>query len=155
MKEEYDLRGLTSKLTKAFPQIEGLDLFGSRRYRTGSPRSDVDILVELQPEAHIRPQELRAFSAEHCRALDLCGRGRPALAGLTLHSGHLRARHLSRHSASYNRLLALDGSGGGVVRNGRIQVRSLLTGRARVCQVWLPPGWQFNRPRELRDLVSK
>lgn len=71
MKQAYDLRELTDKLTKAFPQIAGLYLFGSRRYRTGSPRSDVDILVELQEASHLRPQELRAFSREYCRALDL------------------------------------------------------------------------------------
>jgi hypothetical protein len=31
----------------------------------------VDILVALREASHIRPQELRAFSAEYCRALDL------------------------------------------------------------------------------------
>jgi hypothetical protein len=69
--ESYDLRELTEKLSETFPQIAALYLFGSRRYRTGSPRSDVDILVELTNGAHVRPQELRAFSAEYCRALDL------------------------------------------------------------------------------------
>jgi hypothetical protein len=67
----YDLRELTQALTEAFPQIETLYLFGSRRYRTGSPRSDIDILVRLDKDSHIRPQELRAFSSDHCRALDL------------------------------------------------------------------------------------
>jgi hypothetical protein len=51
--------------------MKALYLFGSRRYRTGSPRSDVDILVELREASHIRPQELSVFSTEHCRALDL------------------------------------------------------------------------------------
>jgi len=69
--ESYDLRELTERLAEAFPQIAALYLFGSRRYRTGSPRSDVDVLVELTDSAHVRPQELRAFSAEYCRALDL------------------------------------------------------------------------------------
>ena len=69
--ELYDLRELTRALTEAFPQIEALYLFGSRRYRTGSPRSDVDILVGLGKDLHIRPQELRAFSSDYCRALDL------------------------------------------------------------------------------------
>ena len=69
--ELYDLRELTRALTKAFPQIEALYLFGSRRYRTGSRRSDVDILVGLGEDLHIRPQELRAFSSDYCRALDL------------------------------------------------------------------------------------
>jgi hypothetical protein len=70
-KEAYDLHNLTRELTKAFPQIEGLYLFGSRRYRTGSLRSDVDILVEPRSESHIRLLDLRAFSAEQCPALDL------------------------------------------------------------------------------------
>jgi hypothetical protein len=36
MKEANDLRKLTGELTKAFPEIAALYLFGSRRYRTGS-----------------------------------------------------------------------------------------------------------------------
>jgi hypothetical protein len=64
MRETYDLRELTGELTNIFPEIEALYLFGSRRYRTGSLRSVVDILVELREASHIRPQELRAFSAE-------------------------------------------------------------------------------------------
>ena len=71
MKEAYDLRTLTAELAESFPEIEALYLFGSRRYRTGSMRSDVDILVEVRGGSHIRPQELRAFSTAHCRALDL------------------------------------------------------------------------------------
>jgi predicted nucleotidyltransferase len=58
MRETYDLRELTGEMAKAFPEIEALYLFGSRRYRTGSLRSDVDILVELREASHIRPQEL-------------------------------------------------------------------------------------------------
>jgi REase_DpnII-MboI len=67
----YDLRDLAGHLTTAFPQIQALYLFGSRRYRTGSPRSDVDILVELADRTHIRAQELRSFSNDRCPALDL------------------------------------------------------------------------------------
>lgn len=67
----YDLRHLTEQLTTAFPQIAALYLFGSRRYRTGSLRSDVDILVELADAAHVRPNDLRNFVGDHCPALDL------------------------------------------------------------------------------------
>lgn len=67
----YDLRELAETLCATFTQIQALYLFGSRRYRTGSPRSDVDILVELTEGTRVRPQELRAFSGEHCTALDL------------------------------------------------------------------------------------
>lgn len=45
--ESYNLRNLADHLAAAFPQVEALYLFGSRRYHTGSPRSDVDVLVEL------------------------------------------------------------------------------------------------------------
>jgi hypothetical protein len=62
--ELYDLRELTRALTEAFPQIEALYLFGSRRYRTGSPRSEVDILVGLGKALHIpRP------AAVECRRI--------------------------------------------------------------------------------------
>ena len=54
-----------------FSQIEALYLFGSRRYRAGSPRSDIHVLAELKPDSHIRPADLRAFSSEVCPALDL------------------------------------------------------------------------------------
>jgi hypothetical protein len=43
--ELYDLRKLTRALTEAFPRIEALYLFGSRRYRTGSrqwPKKRID-----------------------------------------------------------------------------------------------------------------
>jgi predicted nucleotidyltransferase len=55
--ESYDLKQLALRLTETFQQIQALYLFGSRRYRAGSPRSDVDILVELADRAHIRPPE--------------------------------------------------------------------------------------------------
>lgn len=58
MKEAYDLRILTVKLAESFPEIEALYLFGSRRYRTGSMRSDMEILVEVREGSHVRPQEL-------------------------------------------------------------------------------------------------
>jgi hypothetical protein len=67
----YKLKDLAIWLGRAFPEITALYLFGSRRYRTRSPRSDIDILVELDPGAHIRPAELRAFSSASCPALDL------------------------------------------------------------------------------------
>src|SRR5258708_27848450 len=69
--ELYDLAELTKRLTASFSQIEALYLFGSRRYRTGSPRSDVDILIELAEGAHVRPQQLRTFAEAEGPALDL------------------------------------------------------------------------------------
>jgi len=67
----YKIKDLAIMLGARFGQIEGLYLFGSRRYRTGSPRSDIDVLVELKPDSRIRPVELRVFSSEVCPALDL------------------------------------------------------------------------------------
>jgi REase_DpnII-MboI/Nucleotidyltransferase domain len=67
----YRLKNLAVQLRDRFAPIDALYLFGSRRYRTGSPRSDIDVLVELKPNSHVRSAELRAFSSEHCPALDL------------------------------------------------------------------------------------
>lgn len=67
--ESYDLKELSELLVDQFQQVTGLYLFGSRRYRTRSPRSDVDILV--QTSDHIRPNSLRLFCDKHCPALDL------------------------------------------------------------------------------------
>lgn len=68
---KYKLKDLAIWLGSTFPGIKALYLFGSRRYRTGSPRSDIDVLVELDTGVHIRPAELRAFSSGNCPALDL------------------------------------------------------------------------------------
>ena len=73
-KSQYKLKDLAIWLGAGFPQIVALYLFGSRRYRTGSSRSDIDVLVELKPGTHIRPAELRAFSSETAQHLDLCAK---------------------------------------------------------------------------------
>src|ERR1700722_2960965 len=67
----YRLKDLAIWLGAGFDQIEALYLFGSRRYRTGSPRSDIDVLIALRPQSHIRPADLRVFTSENCPALDL------------------------------------------------------------------------------------
>src|ERR1700685_625242 len=67
----YSVKDVAIWLGARFDQIEALYLFGSRRYRTGSPRSDLDVVVELKPDSHIRPADLRTFSSEVCPALDL------------------------------------------------------------------------------------
>ena len=70
-KSTYRLKDLAVLLGERFAQIEALYLFGSRRYKTGSPRSDIDVLVELEPKSHVRPAEVRTFTSENCPALDL------------------------------------------------------------------------------------
>lgn len=67
----YKLKDLAIWLGASFSPITALYLFGSRRYRTGSPRSDIDVLVELDSGAHSRPTDLRTFSSANCPALDL------------------------------------------------------------------------------------
>lgn len=68
-KNKFDLKSLTSQLIFRFGAITNLYLFGSRKWRTDSLRSDLDILV--CHSKHIRPNDLRAFCLTHCPALDL------------------------------------------------------------------------------------
>lgn len=65
----FSLRELTTKLVKRFAAVTDLYLFGSRRWRTGSRRSDLDILV--CHSRHIRPDDFRSFCLTNCPALDL------------------------------------------------------------------------------------
>jgi len=69
MEELIDLGDIADSVSKKFPNIKGLYLFGSRAFGTGSPRSDIDILVEF--DGHIRPADLRDFTSFECEALDL------------------------------------------------------------------------------------
>jgi predicted nucleotidyltransferase len=65
----YSLRQIIDDLRNELPGILEVYLFGSRRHRTRSTRSDVDILV--QASASTRPEEVRVFAIEHCPALDI------------------------------------------------------------------------------------
>lgn len=69
MEEFIDLGYIADSVSNRFPNIKGLYLFGSRAFGTGSPRSDIDILVEF--DGHIRPADLRDFTSVECKALDL------------------------------------------------------------------------------------
>ena len=69
MEELIDLGDIADSLSEKFPNIKSLYLFGSRAFGTGSPRSDIDILVEY--EGHIRPADIREFIEGKCEALDL------------------------------------------------------------------------------------
>jgi len=68
---KYDLKVLIPELLKAFPNIESLHIFGSRAYRTGSVRSDCDVLVRMSDDRHAKLSELRDFALARCPALDL------------------------------------------------------------------------------------
>ncbi|MBZ9752995.1 nucleotidyltransferase domain-containing protein [Deinococcus sp. HMF7604] len=67
--ETFSLKDLVLKLTSEFLSITELYIFGSRRYRTMSRRSDVDIL--LRSSAHIQPARIRSFTLLNCPALDI------------------------------------------------------------------------------------
>ncbi|WP_366917984.1 nucleotidyltransferase domain-containing protein, partial [uncultured Gimesia sp.] len=53
----FDLEAAVKKLASTFDVIEAIYLFGSRRFGTGSTRSDVDIIIV--PKEYIKPSLLR------------------------------------------------------------------------------------------------
>jgi hypothetical protein len=67
---KHNLKALIEKLVAAQPGIDSLYLFGSRAYRTGSTRSDCDILVGVSKGSHVKSHELRDFATDNCAALD-------------------------------------------------------------------------------------
>lgn len=69
MSRRYDLTAIADSLASSHPEVQELYLFGSRRFCTKSPRSDVDILIVC--EGNIRPADLREFASVVCPALDL------------------------------------------------------------------------------------
>lgn len=71
MREEdiFDLEAIIKILAGTFDEIQSVYIFGSRRFETGSTRSDIDIL--LTTKKFIAPAKLRDFTLEHSTALDL------------------------------------------------------------------------------------
>ena len=71
MREEdiFDLEAIIKILTGNFNDIQSVYIFGSRRFETGSTRSDIDILLVMNK--YISPAKLRDFTLEHSTALDL------------------------------------------------------------------------------------
>jgi len=71
MREEdiFDLEASIKVLAGTFPEIDSVYIFGSRRYETGSTRSDIDIL--LTTTGRIKPAKLRDFTLQNSTALDL------------------------------------------------------------------------------------
>ncbi len=67
---KFNLKGLLGELLSVQPAIFEVYLFGSRAYRTGSLRSDCDLLVRGDSESHVRSSELRNFAMTQCPALD-------------------------------------------------------------------------------------
>jgi hypothetical protein len=67
---KYNLRLLLEAVVKEQPHIEEVYLFGSRAYRTGSLRSDCDLLLKVSASGHVKSYELTDFAQSHCPALD-------------------------------------------------------------------------------------
>jgi predicted nucleotidyltransferase len=65
----FDLEAIIKIIAGKFSEVESVYLFGSRRFETGSSRSDIDILLELNNP--LKPSKLRDLTLEHCTALDL------------------------------------------------------------------------------------
>lgn len=65
---EFDLASFCRTAGKKFP-IDAIYLFGSRRFRTDSVRSDIDIFFETNE--HIKPSHIRTFIDKNCQALDI------------------------------------------------------------------------------------
>lgn len=67
---KFNLKLLLTDLINSQPAILEIYLFGSRAYRTGSLRSDCDLLVRGNDSSHIRSSDLRNFAMKKCPALD-------------------------------------------------------------------------------------
>lgn len=66
---DIDLGNISDKLNDEFPQIERIYLFGSRRYKTRSNRSDIDLLIEFND--HVKQRAIIEFSEKLSPALDI------------------------------------------------------------------------------------
>lgn len=67
----YDLKSLLTDLVTTEREINEVYLFGSRAYRTGSHRSDCDLIIRIDPSAKTKSSDLRDFATSRCSALDL------------------------------------------------------------------------------------
>lgn len=66
--KEYLLDSFCAEISSLF-SVEAVYIFGSRRFKTGSLRSDIDIFLET--EVDLKPSKLRDFIDAKCKALDL------------------------------------------------------------------------------------
>lgn len=67
---EHNLKELLELLLSEQAHLDEIYLFGSRRYATGSLRSDCDLLIRPTPGKNVRSSDLRDFAVENCEALD-------------------------------------------------------------------------------------
>ena len=66
---KFDLHDFVLPITNQYSHVQTVYLFGSRRYRTGSLRSDIDVLLETT--GHIRPGKIREIITSISKALDI------------------------------------------------------------------------------------
>jgi len=66
--KRYSLKDLLGKLRSKFDGIQEIYIFGSRRHRTKSTRSDLDLLILANEQ--VRPDDVRDFARNECEALD-------------------------------------------------------------------------------------
>lgn len=67
--DDIDLKTVISVLAGKFSGIDSIYIFGSRRYKTESVRSDIDLLITTTER--IKQSDLRDHTLETCTALDL------------------------------------------------------------------------------------
>jgi len=65
----FNLKIVSEQLISKFPTINTIALFGSRRFRTKSIRSDIDLLITTSD--FIKPADIRLFAEMICPALDI------------------------------------------------------------------------------------
>jgi len=67
--EIFEIEAAIKILAGKFQHIQSIYLFGSRRFNTGSSRSDIDILITTS--SYIKPSKLRDFIIQFNTALDI------------------------------------------------------------------------------------
>lgn len=66
--KEYDLKKIISNFVQEFPSVSEIYIFGSRRYKTRSTRSDLDLLVYSEKKKITT--KIRDFAFQECSYLD-------------------------------------------------------------------------------------
>ena len=67
--DSYSIKKLVGDLAAKFAGITEVHIFGSRRHRTMSTRSDLDLLVKA--DQSVRPDDVRDFALQECPVLDV------------------------------------------------------------------------------------
>jgi predicted nucleotidyltransferase len=87
---EWNLKEIISVLSKAFPVIQEVFLFGSRAFKTGSYRSDIDLLIILEkPIAGVR---LLEWVEQNYEAVDIFKSLDNKYADSVVNGSHIQAK---------------------------------------------------------------